>query len=1113
FSHPSFLKTSYDEEDEVPRELDNVAIRYTKDVDGKDNPLRNHDLILMGDIRHVTDEKLSRTEFVVKGIAMLNKAPHRGEVKHSCSIMCRVVNTSMEAFFTEEGKLGYNAPRNVYEKTVLDESLIRQLNETYIVQNYTEVLGKLNDWADFLKSERDEADANELRGYSIERPRFFTAVPVNKNSRPDREILVETPDNFWIDSTGSTSRAHLIVQITHVIEPRLFESDERYVEKFNSLSALGVRIVDPASVLAENGSGLDSREYQRSLRMMAVGNVRLSPAIMDGPLANDAAAPLMDWKKRETVEIRRRFNERLRATVDTRMLEMELTEEESAAIEADLAVRAEEVQTRAASLRDAEVDAISETRRQELLPQKTRIDEALGTDSDSLTREEILEKLPEDLRDEYGQYSERRRECRRSVISEGLPLEGYVDRAREMIRCESRDQLLADRRRNLEKEVRGELAAERDRDIESIEKEFRRQLMALGREGEKSRLTVFYDIELPPSTNPYTEREERDKFFARSSQYKMVYDSAGAQAALERQKDALDSFMNGEVSNPFLASYLFSTEYGKTAEQVPIGHYFGTMFNETQKKAITEAVNSDGIYLIQGPPGTGKTQVISEITMQMVARGKKVMITSQNNKAIDNAFGKLPNSPLIRSVRLMAKGKDSEFDLDSLVENYYSSLAEMLEKQRDLILSDTLLEALRRDGKRLEELYDSYLDCIEKGAKAIKLAEEDRQALVQATVKHDKGVTDARSSRLRIAQIEYEMERIDYFELSTYNRYRNDILALFPAIQIPEKNKRRADEYRASRVFGKLGYCGVIMTLSDEEFAEQVDFISDNPEYVSLYSRLCREGQGNDQVKAQGGERLDQYRMDKGVQASQLGLLEAFGADLPRDLQNIRATLKKIRTKVASNLRKRLKYAHDMQDKDFNAEKSLKNIELIRADLADDLADPRYVKYNEAETELRIQVQTIFNELNLADKFESLDDAFSIIDRKIKDILSMTEEERRSLADMYDKSARHLRKNGIGNVMHDEILSRLKNYVNVVGMTCTADGRPVTEAEEPDNRKNFDYWSKLGAAEVSSDSKLVLAQEELEEMSFRKEGRALLDDTTMGIDVVIVDEVSKVPFC
>jgi Rad3-related DNA helicase len=60
------------------------------------------------------------------------------------------------------------------------------------------------------------------------------------------------------------------------------------------------------------------------------------------------------------------------------------------------------------------------------------------------------------------------------------------------------------------------------------------------------------------------------------------------------------------------------------------------------KNSLKTALASESIFHLQGPPGTGKTQVIAEINGSTCKAGKKVLISSETHKAIDNVFERLP---------------------------------------------------------------------------------------------------------------------------------------------------------------------------------------------------------------------------------------------------------------------------------------------------------------------------------------------------------------------------------------------------------------------------------------------------------------------------------------
>ncbi|MBE7038346.1 MAG: hypothetical protein E7404_05550 [Ruminococcaceae bacterium] len=67
---------------------------------------------------------------------------------------------------------------------------------------------------------------------------------------------------------------------------------------------------------------------------------------------------------------------------------------------------------------------------------------------------------------------------------------------------------------------------------------------------------------------------------------------------------------------------------------------------EKQKDAIKAGILSKDLALVLGPPGTGKTTVIVEWALYFMRQGKRVLISSKNNKAVDNAFERIAEKQL-----------------------------------------------------------------------------------------------------------------------------------------------------------------------------------------------------------------------------------------------------------------------------------------------------------------------------------------------------------------------------------------------------------------------------------------------------------------------------------
>ncbi len=165
----------------------------------------------------------------------------------------------------------------------------------------------------------------------------------------------------------------------------------------------------------------------------------------------------------------------------------------------------------------------------------------------------------------------------------------------------------------------------------------------------------------------------------------IVYDNRAEKAKISRQEAALDNFYSGYVKNPYLSTYLFNPEELDTVKAEPSDWiWYLDSLNEKQKEAVRKAVSSNGIFLLQGPPGTGKTQVIAETVAQLIKKGKKVLISSETHKAIDNVFERLPKIAEIVPIRLIPsnndKKKENEYDPKFLVDNFYLNISSNMKK-------------------------------------------------------------------------------------------------------------------------------------------------------------------------------------------------------------------------------------------------------------------------------------------------------------------------------------------------------------------------------------------------------------------------------------------------
>ncbi|OGT93806.1 MAG: hypothetical protein A2286_01950 [Gammaproteobacteria bacterium RIFOXYA12_FULL_61_12] len=140
------------------------------------------------------------------------------------------------------------------------------------------------------------------------------------------------------------------------------------------------------------------------------------------------------------------------------------------------------------------------------------------------------------------------------------------------------------------------------------------------------------------------------------------------------RENVIESLSKGRAPNPWLlpivaGNYHYSEFRAETVTPPP-----GARPTASQQDAINRATGSPDLFLVLGPPGTGKTTVILAWVRHLVAQGKRVLITSQSNKAVDNVLERLGRDDSIECVRLGQEQKVSSSVHRFLIDNCAAEL-------------------------------------------------------------------------------------------------------------------------------------------------------------------------------------------------------------------------------------------------------------------------------------------------------------------------------------------------------------------------------------------------------------------------------------------------------
>ncbi len=177
--------------------------------------------------------------------------------------------------------------------------------------------------------------------------------------------------------------------------------------------------------------------------------------------------------------------------------------------------------------------------------------------------------------------------------------------------------------------------------------------------------------------------------------------------------NGLPSFIHSLVSNSNADESPNLDDLADAASnEVDDGELFFPLEYNDQQKEILDKLNGRYGVLVQGPPGTGKSHTIANIISSLLARGKRVLVTSQTENALKVLRDLIPEE--VRSLCVSQLGSDVESKKqlnDSVVEiGNRLALRNSLEPEHKIHRIRLELKDIREEQARLQQQIRDWVE-------------------------------------------------------------------------------------------------------------------------------------------------------------------------------------------------------------------------------------------------------------------------------------------------------------------------------------------------------------------------------------------------------------------
>ncbi len=707
----------------------NVALRFPNMED------EGRDVVLMCDIFE-KDQDQNHPErpvyrrFQVKSILLMDpNIIHFGEIERTCDVIVNL-HEIRDTFWESQEWVGKWPSDEILRSNILSNDFLLELNKKYVVQSPKKVKTELNNWRRYIESREYIVEEDSRNGYELGscRPEFIRAFNTGGETRTSDHEGIEHLDpragRWTLEKVDAESREALLMHIYIDVPEKDYKSSKG--TRDDPKSRLDRFTRDPIILGNGNAGKNGEKQGQNGLRIadrrLYTSTVEIVEPIEEIETIDAGCKKLIESaKKRNKGEFASEVNARLQAFEHSNL--PEIMERYASEQRVPITNR---------------VSADSASKKEAARARLTKeLDEGRKRSSEIRTRIEALKEGPEgnDRTKGRGKGKGVAGSSLKELESSLLETEGVIKGLIAMIEglddeydptdaiekavedaCDAfRSERIAEEKESIEADLKPEFDERLHHEIAGIQSDAEDSKDEARKERNIARFHLFFEVEI-------ADDETIDHKIRSLSQFertglKINRDLTGDRLILDRQKKALDNLEEGYVLNPFLATFLFSPRSGGKGSPVQMedGDFIDKSLNDSQKEAVRMAMSSNGLFLIQGPPGTGKTQVIAEISAQLARSNRKVLIASQNNKAVDNAFDRIPKIPSVRLLRVLsekAAKRGNGYTIDELVSNFYRNLSESMDRERENVENLTIyLQELKSSIEDLSLMYGRIEAC------------------------------------------------------------------------------------------------------------------------------------------------------------------------------------------------------------------------------------------------------------------------------------------------------------------------------------------------------------------------------------------------------------------